>query len=331
MSQAQPLRVVFAGTPDFAAMHLKALLDNPGFPHEIVAIYSQPDRPAGRGKKLKPSPVKQLALDNNIPVFQPINFKNAADQHEFSNLQADLMIVVAYGLLLPSIILDAPKYGCINVHASLLPRWRGAAPIQRAVEAGDSETGVTIMQMDVGLDTGDMLMKAQCEISLNDTGGTIHDTLAKIGVPALIKTVDLIASNATKPIKQDDTRSCYAPKISKQDAILDWHRPADEIARKIRAFNPFPIAYTSLAGERIKIWQATIVDLPLDSITGENTEPGTIIHANKKEIIVACGSGNLSLQHLQLPGGKAMNISALMNSKAEMFPIGRRFDIAGSP
>jgi methionyl-tRNA formyltransferase len=326
MSQVLPLRIIFAGTPEFAAIHLRGLLTSADFQHEIVAVYTQPDRPSGRGKELKPSPVKQVALDHNIPIFQPTNFKNPVDQQTLADLKADLMIVVAYGLLLPRIILDAPKHGCINVHASLLPRWRGAAPIQRAIEAGDTETGVTIMQMDAGLDTGDMLIKAQCAISATDTGGTIHDTLAEIGLPALVTTVGLIAKNASNPVKQNDALTCYAPKISKEDAIIDWQRPVDEIAKKIRAFNPFPIAYTSLNGERIKIWQAAIVEQPTGSDNLYTGAAGTIIQANKKQIIVACSGGYLSLQQLQLPGGKAMNIAALMNSKATMFALGTRFD-----
>ena len=326
MSQTLPLRIIFAGTPEFAATHLRGLLGSPDFQHEIVAVYSQPDRPSGRGKKLKPSPVKQVALDNSIPILQPANFKNPDDQQELASFNADLMIVVAYGLLLPPVILSAPKYGCINVHASLLPKWRGAAPIQRAVEAGDVETGITIMQMDAGLDTGDMLMKVHCPITATDTGGTIHDTLAKIGLPALIQTVDLIAKNASHPIKQDDALSCYAAKISKGDPVIDWQQPVDKIANKIRAFNPFPIAYTSLNGERIKIWQAAIVDPPADADYLLNCEAGTIIKANKKEIVVACVGGYLSLQQLQLPGGKAMDVAALMNSKAAMFTTETQFD-----
>lgn len=326
MSQTLALRIVFAGTPEFAAIHLRGLLDSADFQHEIIAVYSQPDRPSGRGKKLKPSPVKQVALDNNIAIFQPANFKNPNDQQVLADLKADLMIVVAYGLLLPPAILGTPKQGCINVHASLLPRWRGAAPIQRAIEAGDTETGVTIMQMDAGLDTGDMLMKVHCPIDTSDTGGTIHDTLAKIGLPALSQTVDLIAKNAIEPIKQDDTLSCYAAKISKSDPIIDWQQPVDKIANKIRAFNPFPIAYTRLNGERIKIWQATIVDLSADLEFVHTCVAGTIIRANKKEVIVACVDGYLSLQQLQLPGGRAMNIAALMNSKATLFATETQFD-----
>lgn len=322
MSHAPSLRIVFAGTPDFAADLLLELLIGKDSPHKIVAVYSQPDRPAGRGKKLKPSPVKKVALEHNICVFQPINFKSAETREELIDLKADLMIVVAYGLLLPQSVLDIPKYGCINVHASLLPRWRGAAPIQRAVEAGDKETGVTIMQMDKGLDTGDMLLKAKCEIEPTDTSGDIFDKLAVCGAPALIKTVNLIANGQVSPEAQNSTLSNYAAKISKQEAFIDWHLDAQKIERKIRAFNPLPIAHTVLNGERIKVWRG--------DVSTQEGEPGTIIELSKKHILVACGSGSLYLRQLQLPGGKAMDIAALMNSKAYMFSVGSQFDSPAS-
>lgn len=313
---AQPLKIIFAGTPDFAAIHLQGILEQGD--HQVIAVYSQPDRPAGRGKKLKPSAVKQVALDNNIPVYQPLNFKDPVDQQTLANLNADLMVVVAYGLLLPKVILDAPRLGCINVHASLLPRWRGAAPIQRAVETGDSESGVIIMQMDEGLDTGDMLLEARCDITAQDTGGSLHDKLANIGVPALNNALQQIAEQTITATKQDNEHSCYAPKISKQELAIDWQQPAAVIERKIRAFNPFPIAYTSLNGDRIKIWQA--------SLSEKGGKAGQIIHADKKSIVVACGEGSLKLQIIQLPGGKALEIPAVMNSKADLFTTGTRFD-----
>ncbi len=316
MKQASPLRIIFAGTPDFAATHLQALLNSGQ--HNVVAVYSQPDRPAGRGKKLKPSPVKQLALEHNIPVYQPLNFKAVEDQQQLADLNADLMVVVAYGLLLPPVILETPRLGCINVHASLLPRWRGAAPIQRAIEAGDKTSGVTIMQMDEGLDTGAMLSIAQCDISATETGSSLHDKLAEIGTPALIDAINAIAMNAITGTKQDDSQANYAAKISKQDAIIDWQQSAIEIDRKIRAFNSFPIAYTQLNGDRIKIWQAVVNE--------QTGAPGTIIAADKKTIVVACGEGSLSLQQLQLPGGKPLAVNAVMNSKADIFTVGTRFD-----
>ena len=316
MSTPPRLRIIFAGTPDFAATHLQGLLSQDE--HEVIAVYSQPDRPAGRGKKLKPSPVKQVALDNNIPVFQPLSLKEQAAQTELASLQADLMIVVAYGLILPKAVLEAPTMGCINVHASLLPRWRGAAPIQRAIEAGDSESGVVIMQMDEGLDTGDMLLTARCDITATDTGGSLHDKLAALGVPALNQTINLIAHGNIQPEQQNDSLTCYAPKIAKQDAVINWQQSANQIEQKIRAFNPFPIAYTLLNGERIKIWQAEPVD--------KAGTPGEIILSDNKQIVVACGERSLSLKVLQLPGGKALAVNAIMNSKAELFAAGVSFD-----
>jgi methionyl-tRNA formyltransferase len=312
-----PLRIIFAGTPDFAATHLQGILDQGQ--HQLVAVYSQPDRPSGRGKKLKAGPVKQLALDHQIPVFQPVNFKQLSDQQQLCELKADLMVVVAYGLLLPKVILAAPRLGCINVHASLLPRWRGAAPIQRAIEAGDRETGVVIMQMDEGLDTGDMLLTTRCQISPEETGGSLHDKLAAIGVPALNNALNLIADDKITATRQDHSQNSYAKKIIKQDLPIDWRQAATILERKIRAFNPFPIAHASLNGERIKIWRVAIND--------KQGDPGTIIYADKKSIVVACGEGSLTLQQLQLPGGKALETAAVMASKADIFSLGKRFDL----
>jgi len=318
---AKSLRLIFAGTPDFAAAHLKSILEQGK--HDVVAVYSQPDRPSGRGKKLTPGPVKMVALEHQIPVFQPLNFKHIDDQQTLKELDADLMVVVAYGLLLPPVILQAPKYGCINVHASLLPRWRGAAPIQRAIEAGDKESGVVIMQMDKGLDTGDMLLTARCDISQGETGGSLHDKLAAIGMPALNRALDLIASNKITATAQQHDTSTYAAKISKQELAIDWRQSATTIERKIRAFNPFPTAYASLNGTRIKIWLADVADSgPFTSTPAA----GTIVYADKQSIIVACGEGHLALQTIQIPGGKALAIAAVMNSKADLFTPGTRFD-----
>ena len=312
----QSLRIIFAGTPDFAAVHLQGILDHKE--HDVIAVYTQPDRPSGRGKKLQPSPVKQLALLNNIPVYQPANFKGPADQQQLRELNADLMVVVAYGLLLPKVVLDTPRLGCINVHASLLPRWRGAAPIQRAIEAGDSETGVVIMQMDEGLDTGDMLVTARCDISASETGGSLHDKLAVIGVPALNSALADINNGALNPQKQSSD-SRYATKITKQESMIDWTLSAAVIDRKIRALTPFPSAYTSLAGNRIKILQA--------SVNNGTGTPGDIIFADKKNLEVACGEGSLKLLKIQLAGAKALDIPAIMNSKAGMFSTGTRLDL----
>ncbi len=323
---AKPLRLIFAGTPDFAAAHLKNILEQGK--HEVVAVYSQPDRPSGRGKKLTPSPVKQLALEHHIPVFQPLNFKAVADQQALKEINADLMVVVAYGLLLPSVILQTPRYGCINVHASLLPRWRGAAPIQRSIEAGDKESGVVIMQMDEGLDTGDMLLTARCDIDDGETGGSLHDKLATIGISALNQTLDLIAKDQITATAQEPQTNTYAAKISKQELAIDWQQTAIVIERKIRAFNPFPVAYTRLNNTRIKVWHASVAtNDQLDS-----TQPaGTIVSADRQAIIVACGDGHLSLQTIQMPGGKALAIPAVMNSKADIFTPGACFNGIGNP
>lgn len=314
MSQPKPLNIIFAGTPDFAASHLQCLLDSGK--HNVIAVYSQPDRPAGRGKKLKPSPVKQVALDHDIAVYQPLSLKDPCAQQTLADLNADLMIVVAYGLLLPQAVLDAPRLGCINVHASILPRWRGAAPIQRAIEAGDTETGVTIMQMDIGLDTGDMLLKTFCSIDDDDTGGSLHDKLIGIGRPGLLQAVDQLAEGSQQPQPQDDSLSNYASKISKTDPVIDWQLSAQALDRKIRAFNPFPVCYSTVNGERIKIWQAGVSDQK------SQLPAGTIIQADKKAIVVSCGEGALNLTTIQLPGGKALDVAAVMNSKADWFKTG---------
>lgn len=317
----QGLRIIFAGTPEFAAEHLKALLASR---HKVIAVYSQPDRPAGRGKKLTASSVKEVALAHEIPVYQPLNFKSPDAVAELAGLNADLMVVVAYGLILPKVVLDAPRLGCINVHASILPRWRGAAPIQRAIEAGDSETGVTIMQMDVGLDTGDMLIKAFCPILSDDTGGSLHDKLISIGTPALIEALDLIESGAIKPEKQDDSLSNYAPKLSKEEAALNWQLSAAELERKVRAFNPFPVAHTRQAGasddQRIRIWTAAA------SNKTSTASPGSIIHINDQGLWIACKQGQLILEQLQLPGKKAMNVSDILRGHPDLFKVGDQLE-----
>lgn len=317
----QGLRIIFAGTPEFAAEHLKALLASR---HQVIAVYSQPDRPAGRGKKLTASPVKEVALAHEIPVYQPLNFKSPDAVAELAALNADLMVVVAYGLILPKVVLDAPRLGCINVHASILPRWRGAAPIQRAVEAGDTETGVTIMQMDVGLDTGDMLIKAFCPILSEDTGGSLHDKLISIGTPALINALDLIQAGTIKPEKQDDSLSNYAPKLNKEEAALNWQLSAAELERKVRAFNPFPVAHTRQAGasddQRIRIWTAAA------SNKTSTASPGSIIHINDQGLWIACKQGQLILEQLQLPGKKAMNVSDILRGHPDLFKVGDQLE-----
>jgi methionyl-tRNA formyltransferase len=310
------LRIIFAGTPEFAAIHLQALLDSR---HQLVAVYTQPDRPAGRGKKLKASPVKHLAISNDIPVYQPKSLRDVEQQNILNNLNADLMVVVAYGLILPEQVLTAPKYGCINVHASLLPRWRGAAPIQRAIEAGDRETGVTIMQMDAGLDTGDMLIKASCDITEDETAASLHNKLATIGTPALKQALNLIARQVCKPEVQNDELSCYAAKIDKAEAEVNWIESAETIERKIRAFNPFPIAFSTFNNDRVKIWKASA------SNKDSGAPAGTITGHDEDTIVVACGSGTLYLEKIQLPGGKPLSSMDILNSRRQYFDIGLVF------
>ncbi|PLP90226.1 methionyl-tRNA formyltransferase [Pseudomonas sp. FFUP_PS_473] len=305
------MRIVFAGTPEFAAEHLKALLDSP---YDIVAVYTQPDRPAGRGQKLMPSPVKQLAAQHGIPVLQPPTLRDADAQAELAALQPDLMVVVAYGLILPQIVLDIPRLGCINSHASLLPRWRGAAPIQRAVEAGDPESGVTVMRMEAGLDTGPMLLKVSTPISATDTGGSLHDRLAEMGPPAVLQAIAGLADGTLQGEVQDDALATYAHKLNKDEARLDWNRPAVELERLIRAFNPWPVCHSTLSGEAVKVLAATLAE--------GHGQPGEIISASKDGLVVACADQALCLTRLQLPGGKALNFSDLFNSRREKFAVG---------
>lgn len=306
------MRIVFAGTPEFAAEHLKALLDSP---YEIVAVYTQPDRPAGRGQKLMPSAVKALAVAHDIPVFQPQTLRNADAQAELAALKPDLMVVVAYGLILPQVVLDIPRLGCINSHASLLPRWRGAAPIQRAVEAGDAESGVTVMRMEAGLDTGPMLLKVVTPISAEDTGGTLHDRLAEMGPPAVVQAIAGLADGSLQGEIQDDALATYAHKLNKDEARIDWTHPAVELERLIRAFNPWPVCHSTLDGESVKVLAANLS-------TGQGA-PGEILSASKDGLVVACGDQALSLTRLQLPGGKALSFSDLFNSRREKFTAGK--------
>jgi methionyl-tRNA formyltransferase len=305
------MRIVFAGTPEFAAEHLKALLASE---HEVIAVYTQPDRPAGRGQKLMPSPVKQLALDAGIRVLQPPSLRAAEAQAELAALAPDLLVVVAYGLILPQTVLDIPRLGCINSHASLLPRWRGAAPIQRAVQAGDEESGVTVMRMEAGLDTGPMLLKVTTPIGPRDTGGSLHDRLAELGPPAVLQAIQGLADGTLAGEIQDDSQANYAHKLNKDEARLDWTRPALELERQIRAFNPWPVSHSLLNGEALKV-------LAAESSAGEGA-PGTVIGASKDGLIVACGSQALRLTRLQLPGGKPLGFADLFNSRREKFALG---------
>ena len=305
------MRIIFAGTPEFAAQHLQALLDAG---RQVVAVYTQPDRPAGRGQKLMPSPVKQLALQHGLPVYQPQTLRDPAAQSELAALQPDLMVVVAYGLILPQVVLDTPRLGCINSHASLLPRWRGAAPIQRAIEAGDASSGVTVMQMEAGLDTGPMLLKVSTTITAEDTGGSLHDRLATLGSAAVVEAVGKLAAGELQGEVQDNSLATYAHKLNKDEARLDWSRPAVELERLIRAFNPWPICHSTLNGDALKVHAAQL---------GEGSgQPGTILAADKTGLTVACGQGALRLTRLQLPGGKPLSFTDLYNSRREKFAPG---------
>ncbi|WP_447595435.1 methionyl-tRNA formyltransferase [Aquipseudomonas campi] len=305
------MRIVFAGTPEFAAQHLQALLDAG---RQVVAIYTQPDRPSGRGQKLTPSPVKQLAVQHGIAVYQPQTLRDAEAQAELAALMPDLMVVVAYGLILPQVVLDIPRLGCINSHASLLPRWRGAAPIQRAVQAGDAESGVTVMRMEAGLDTGPMLLKVTTPISADDTGGSLHDRLAELGPPAVLQAIDGLAAGTLQGEVQDDSFATYAHKLNKDEARLDWHRPAIELERLVRAFYPWPICHSTLNNEPLKVLAASLGE-------GRGT-PGTVLAASKEGLTVACGEGALRLTRLQLPGGKPLAFADLFNSRREQFAVG---------
>jgi methionyl-tRNA formyltransferase len=307
------LRIIFAGTPDFAARHLDALLSSG---HQVVGVFTQPDRPAGRGKKLMPSPVKVLAEEHSLPVFQPASLRPQENQQLVADLNADVMVVVAYGLILPKAVLDMPRLGCINVHGSLLPRWRGAAPIQRSLWAGDADTGVTIMKMDVGLDTGDMLYKLSCPITAEDTSATLYDKLAELGPKGLIDTLQQLADNRARPEVQDEALVTYAEKLSKEEARLDWTLPAAQLERCIRAFNPWPMSWLKIDGQPVKVWQASV-------IAGQaNAAPGTIIEASKQGIQVATVEGILNLESLQPAGKKAMSAQDLLNSRREWFTPG---------
>ncbi|MTD39377.1 methionyl-tRNA formyltransferase [Erwinia sp. CPCC 100877] len=309
------LRIIFAGTPDFAARHLDALLASG---HQVVGVFTQPDRPAGRGKKLMPGPVKTLALENDIPVFQPVSLRPEENQQLVANLNADVMVVVAYGLILPEAVLAMPRLGCINVHGSLLPRWRGAAPIQRALWAGDAETGVTIMQMDAGLDTGDMLYKLACPITAQDTSATLYAKLAELGPEGLLETLAQLASNQACPEKQDEAQVTYAEKLSKEEARLNWSLSANQLERCIRAFNPWPVSYFTVDEQPVKVWQASVIDGPASA------EPGTILGTDKQGIRIATADGVLNLEILQPAGKKPMEARDLLNSRREWFKPGSR-------
>ncbi|MFU2079961.1 methionyl-tRNA formyltransferase [Avibacterium endocarditidis] len=314
----KPLNIIFAGTPEFAAQHLAALLNSE---HKVIAVYTQPDKPAGRGKKLQASAVKQLAEQHQIPVYQPKSLRKAEAQQELAALNADVMVVVAYGLILPKAVLDAPRLGCLNVHGSILPRWRGAAPIQRAIWAGDGQTGVTIMQMNEGLDTGDMLHKVYCNISPEDTSLSLYHKLEQIAPNALLDVLNGLEAGEFTPEAQDDSLANYADKLSKQEAKLDWQLSAAQLERCIRAFNPWPISYfvtTDKDGntQTLKVYQATV-------LPHQNQPAGTILQADKNGIQIATADGVLNLTQLQPAGKKPMSAQDLLNGRADWFSVGK--------
>jgi methionyl-tRNA formyltransferase len=319
------MRLVFAGTPDFARAALERLLAA-GF--EVALVLTQPDRPAGRGMKLQPSPVKQLALAHGLAVAQPRGLRldgryaddAAAARAQILDAQADAMVVAAYGLILPQWVLDAPRLGCLNIHASLLPRWRGAAPIHRAIEAGDASTGVTIMQMDAGLDTGAMLLKEAVAITGADTTGSLHDRLAPLGGRLIVEALELAACGGLRPEAQPEEGVTYAHKIDKAEAALDWRQPAAVLERRLRAFDPFPGAATTLRGEALKVWRGAVVG------AGAHAEPGTVLAAGPEGIDVACGEGALRCTELQRAGGRRLGAADLLRG----FPVaaGERFGTA---
>ncbi len=300
-----PLRIVFAGTPDFALPSLEALAASR---QRLVAVYTQPDRPAGRGRKLRASPVKQRALELGIPVEQPPTLRATDIQQRLAAYRPELIVVVAYGLLLPDPVLELPGLGCVNVHASLLPRWRGAAPIQRALLAGDETTGVSIMQVDAGLDTGPVLLQRELALSASDTAESVHDGLAALGAEALLEAVEALGRGEAESRPQDDSVATHAPKISKDEARLDWSRPAAELDRAVRAFNPWPVAEALLDSQRLRIWEAEAVP----EATGE---PGRVVAAGRDGVDVGTGQGLLRLKRLQLPGGRVLEAHEFLNAQ----------------
>ena len=303
---AAPLRILYAGTPDFAVPPLRALL---AAGHTVAAVYTQPDRPAGRGRRLTASPVKQCALEHGLPVRQPERLRGEATLAELRAFAPDLMVVAAYGLILPKAVLALPRLGCINIHASLLPRWRGAAPIQRAILAGDRETGVTLMRMAQGLDTGAMLHTLRCPITPTTTGGQLHDRLIELGAQALMEALPAIRSGQAPGIPQDDAQATYAHKLEKAEAVVAWTQSAQAIDRQIRAFNPWPVAQTTLRGKTLRLWEAEPV--PRE----HRLEPGVVMDAKPKTgLIVACGQGALNLRRVQLPGKTPVDAAAFLHA-----------------
>lgn len=309
------LNIIFAGTPEFAVPSLRQLINSQ---HRVIAVYTQPDRPAGRGRQLHASPVKQAALTAHIPVFQPSSLKDETHVAQLKQLQPDVIVVIAYGQLLTQTVLDIPKFGCINVHASLLPRWRGAAPIQRALLADDKTTGICIMQMEAGLDTGPIILSQACDIQHTDTAQDLHDKLAHIGQALLLETLNDLEAYLSKATPQEDRFATYAKKLSKDEALIDWSKPAKIIERQIRAYNPWPISFTVLNNQRIRIYQAHYLDSRTIDMASDAI-PGSIIQTSDAGIDVATGEGILRILRLQLPGGKVLSVSDILHAKRDLF------------
>jgi methionyl-tRNA formyltransferase len=315
------MKVIFAGTPEFALPILQGLIDSQ---HEVCAVLTQPDRPKGRGRKLAFSAVKQMALANELPLYQPSSLKGEEIQSQLAEMKADVMVVVAYGLILPKAVLALPKFGCLNVHASILPKYRGASPIQSAILQGDLQSGVTIMQMDVGLDTGDMCLVETCPIDASDTSQSLHDKLSELGADALLQVLQQLTDQTATFIPQDNNQATYAAKIQKSDAQINWQLSANTLCQQIRAYNPWPISYCSLAdGKIMRIWQATVVELPSHLAAS----PGEIIEISKERLVIACGEQGLSIEKLQLPGSKPMSIKDCLNAKRDLFTENRQLPV----
>ncbi|WWO97708.1 MAG: methionyl-tRNA formyltransferase [Candidatus Dasytiphilus stammeri] len=308
------LKIIFAGTPVFAARHLDALLNQ----YPVIGVLTQPDKYVGRGNRLVFSPVKQLAIKKNIPILQPESLIEEKIQQQIKTLNADIMVVVAYGKILPQEVLNLPRFGCINIHASLLPRWRGAAPIQRSLCAGDEETGITTIKMNTNIDAGDILHRIHCKIESTDTTATLYDKLSKFGSMSMLATLKQFATGTTCPIKQPEDNISYATKISKQESRIDWTLSAIKIERYIRAFNPWPVSYFMLKDQMIRVWKASIID----SILSNSSQPGEILQANQHGIKIATSNGVLNIEELQTAGRKVMKVREFLNSKRELFTPG---------
>ena len=316
------MKIIFAGTPVFAAAHLAKILDNGE--HDVVGVYTQPDRPSGRGKRELPSAVKTLALKSNLLVHQPLSLTDAKEDKVFNNLKPDVMVVVAYGMILPRSILQTPQHGCINVHTSLLPRWRGAAPIQRAIQHGDTESGVSIIQMDEGLDTGPILGSKKLSLSKRETAQTLRDQMSLVGPTLLLDVLSQIETGEVCAINQDPSEACYAKKIIKRECKINWIKDAINLERSIRAFNPDSVMFSEFKRQRVKIWQASSIEASI--LTKDTQQVGTILRANEDGLQIKCGNGELLITEMQLPGKVKMKVSEILKSKREYFSVGSMFE-----